>query len=78
VPPFASNEPAVEVTALQGESSGYAVLVNHGAKARRVTLTTPLAPRSVRRIEPDGPRALELGAGIDLEPWEGAVVEWRR
>jgi hypothetical protein len=79
-PEFRTDQPSVEVTALKGGARGYAILVNHSSLPRRVRVSSTLPLGSVRRITPEGPKALALegdGWSLELEPYEGAVVEWR-
>ena len=78
-PLFRADRPSVEVSALQGSSRGYAVVVNHSAQSGPVAIQSCLPIRSVRRITPESDRPLTLSGGewkMDLGPFEGAVVEW--
>jgi hypothetical protein len=79
-PDFRTDQPSVEVAALKGDERGYAFLVNHSSLPRRVRVRSTLRLGSVRRITPEGPKALVLegdGWSLELEAYEGAVVEWR-
>jgi len=79
-PPFKTDQPSVEVTALNANHSGYAVLVNHSAKPQKVTVTTTLPVRALSLITPEGPKALGLQGStwqMELAAYEGAVVQWR-
>ena len=79
-PDFRTDQPSVEVAALKGDERGYAFLVNHSSLPRRVRVSSTLPLGSVRRITPEGPKALALegdGWSLELEPYEGAVVECR-
>ena len=80
VPMFHSDQPSVEITTLRRTGSGYAVLVNHGAQAKEVTVTSVQPLHSLRRITPEGPQTLMLqGSGwkMEVEPFDGAIVEWK-
>jgi hypothetical protein len=77
--PFRTDNPSVEVTALRGAKSGYAVLVNHSAKKVKVRLTSTLPLHRLRRIGPEGPQALSLEGSeclVELDGYDGAVVAW--
>ena len=79
-PVFRSDQPSVEVSALNGDHRGYVVVVNHSAQAYNVTVLSTLPLRAVSRIAPEGPQSLKLdGAGwkMDIGPYEGAIVEWK-
>jgi len=70
----------VEVTALNAERSGYAVLVNHSAKTQTVTITTTLPVHALSQITAEGPKALNLKGAtwqMELEAYAGAVVQWK-
>lgn len=80
VPEFRTDQPSVEITTLKKAESGYAVLVNHSARTMEVAITSTRTLRSLRLIGPDGPRALvPEGSGwkMEIEPYDGAIVEWR-
>ncbi len=77
---FRSDAPSIEATALSGSDRGYVVLVNHGKQAKRVTVTTTLALRSLKRILPDGPTSVALEDkrfSLDLQPYEGTIIDYR-
>jgi hypothetical protein len=79
-PDFLTDHPSVEAVALKGPRSGYAVLVNHSAEAREVTVRSSLPLTSVRQIRPEGPKPLDLRDGswrMELEAYEGAIVAWQ-
>jgi hypothetical protein len=78
--PFRTDQPSVEVMALKGAKSGYAVLVNHSAKKLKVKLSSTLSLHSLKRIDPEGAKALSLegsGCQLEIEAFDGVVVEWR-
>jgi endo-1,4-beta-mannosidase len=77
---FHSDQPSVEVAALNGDHRGYAVLTNHSSQPSKVTVTTTLQVRTLNKITPDGPQPLQLQGStwkIDIGSYEGAVVEWK-
>jgi len=79
-PLFHTDQPDVEVAALQGDSRGYAVVVNHSSESHAVTISTTLALHGVTHITPEGPKPLSLeGASWKMEigAYEGAIVEWK-
>jgi beta-galactosidase len=79
-PEFRTDQPSVEVAALQGDHRGYAVVTNHGSQPYQVTVTTTRPVRAVRRITADGAQALSLQGStwkVDIAAYDGAVVEWQ-
>jgi hypothetical protein len=75
-----TNHPSVEATALRGASRGYAVLVNHSAERRTVTVAATLPIQGLRQIAPDGARSLALQGStwqVEIDPYDGIVAEWR-
>jgi hypothetical protein len=79
-PLFRTDQPSVEATSLRGVNRGYAVLVNHSAERRTVTVSTTLPIRELRQIAPDGVRELAArGSGwqVEIDAWDGVVAEWR-
>jgi len=79
-PPFRTDNPSVEVTALIGGKAGYGVLVNHSGKKLKVKLTSNLPIRVLRRICPEGAQPLKLeGSGclVEIDAFDGAIVEWK-
>jgi endo-1,4-beta-mannosidase len=80
-PAFRVDQPSVEVSALNGDHRGYAVLTNHSAQTYKLGVTTTLPIRRLTRILPEGPQALSLQGStwkIDIGPYEGIVVEWKQ
>ena len=78
-PVFRADDPAIEITALNGDHRGYVVVVNHAAQAKNVTITAS-GVRSASRFEPQGVTAIPMdGSGwkMQLGPYEGAIVEWK-
>jgi len=78
-PRFATNSPAVEVSALAGPKHGYAVLANHQPTACQVTVTASHALASATQITPTGKQPLALTGQtwqLNLPGYGGAVVEW--
>jgi endo-1,4-beta-mannosidase len=79
-PAFQSDQPSVEVTSLRGDHRGYAVVVNHSGKAYKITVSTSLPVKSVRRIGPENSQALAMEGSswkMDMGPYEAAIVEWK-
>ncbi len=74
-PLFSTGDPSVEVSALRGESRGYAVLVNHSREAREVTVTASMPLGGIQEV--GGARLAATGNQwtMRLEPLSGAVVE---
>jgi hypothetical protein len=81
VTPFRSSEPLVEVSSLAAVNHGYAVLVNHAATAKHVTITSAKPLRSVERLAADSHNTtVPLSQGswtVDLLPYEGAIFSWK-
>jgi len=79
-PAFRTDQPSVEVSALNGDHRGYAVLVNHSAQPQNVTVFTNSGARSISRIAPEGPKPVQTEGSrwkMELGPYEGAIVEWK-
>jgi hypothetical protein len=80
-PQFYTDQPSVEVLSLSGNSRGYAILTNHSDAKQVVTVTTPQPLRSVSRVTSEGKAEVELSKTkfkVDLNPYDGAVVEWNK
>jgi hypothetical protein len=80
-PLFRTDQPSVEVGALQGEGRGYAVLANHGGQNLSVSIDTVLPIRSAAQITNAGPRPVTLDGHrwkMTLGPYEGAIFEYRQ
>jgi hypothetical protein len=79
-PLFHTDQPSVEATALKAGQSGYVVVVNHGAEAHEVTVTSSAPIRSLRLITPQGPQAIQASGltwKMSLAAHDAAVVEWK-
>jgi endo-1,4-beta-mannosidase len=79
-PAFRSGQPSVEVRALNGNGRGYAVLANHTAQPQQVTVVSTVPVKSLRQITPTGLASIPLQGSswtMELEPYGGAVVEWK-
>lgn len=79
-PPFRTNQPAIEISALNGDRRGYVVLVNHSAQQQNVTVFANSFANSVTRIAPEGRKPVQMEGSnwkLDLGPYEGTVVEWK-
>ena len=80
-PQFRTDQAAVEAVVLRGASRGYLVLVNHSATSENVTLFTTLPLRSISRLGLDASEAVELGPSgskLRIEPYDGAILEWKQ
>ena len=80
-PAFRSDRPEVEVNALDGNHRGYLVLVNHSDKPQDVSILSAAPVRSYSLVTPEGGRALTpqgANARLRLEPFEGAILEWKQ
>jgi endo-1,4-beta-mannosidase len=79
-PMVRSDDPSVEVSALNAKDHGYLVVVNHSAQSRQVTIHTSLPVRTLSRVTADGKQAVvQQGAGwlLQLDPYDGAVLDWK-
>ena len=79
-PLFHTDLPSVEVTSLNGEGRGYAVVVNHRGNPSSVTVSSSLLIRSANRITADTPETLPVERSswkLNLQPFEGVIVEWK-
>jgi endo-1,4-beta-mannosidase len=75
-----SDDPSVEVSALNARDHGYLVVVNHSAQSRQVTIHTSLPVRTLSRVTADGKRAVaqqRAGWLLQLDPYDGAVLDWK-
>ena len=79
-PAFRTDQPPVEVSALNGDHRGYVVLVNHSAEPQKVTVFTTSGAHSVSRIAPEGVKPMRIEGSswkMELGSYEGAIVEWK-
>jgi beta-galactosidase len=79
-PVFSADQPAVEVSALNGDHRGYAVVVNHSAEVQTFTVSTTTPARTISVIAPEGSKRLQIQGSswkMDLGPFEGAIAEWK-
>jgi endo-1,4-beta-mannosidase len=79
-PLFRTDHPSVEATVLRGASRGYAILVNHSAERRTVTVATTLPIQGLRQIAPDAARSLALQGSswqVEIDPYDAVVAEWK-
>jgi endo-1,4-beta-mannosidase len=80
-PVFRADRPTIEVSTLNGDRRGYVVVVNHSDKVENVKISTTVPARAVTRVSPEGAKAITMegpGWRMDLEPYEGAIVEWKQ
>ena len=79
-PAFRTDQPSVEVSALNGDHRGYVVLVNHSAEPQKVTVFTTSGAHSVSRIAPEGVKPMQIEGSswkMELGSYEGVIVEWK-
>jgi hypothetical protein len=79
-PAFETDSASVEVSSLNDSEHGYVVLANHGGR-RQVLLSSSIPLKSVALVSGSGLRPLVAeaqGWRVDIEAYDGAVVEWRR
>lgn len=77
---FRTDQPSVELGALDGKDRGYVVLVNHSGQPQDVTVTATIPVHSVTVIAPDGTHPVSLNGlfwKVRVQPYDGAVVEWK-
>lgn len=75
-----TDDPSVEAAALNAKDHGYLVVVNHAAQSKQVSIHMSLLGRALSRVTPDGNRALshqQAGWLLQLDPYDGAVLEWK-
>ena len=80
-PWFQTDQAAVEISVLRGESRGYLVLVNHSARVENCSVFATPSLRMLSRIGPDSAERIPLGkAGwkIEIGPYDGAILEWKQ
>lgn len=79
-PLFCTDQPSVEATALKTGKSGYVVLVNHGAEAHAVAVTSSAPVHSLHLITAQGPQAISASGvtwKMNLAAHDAAVLEWK-
>jgi endo-1,4-beta-mannosidase len=75
-----SDDPSVEVAALNAKDHGYLVVVNHSPRSKSVSINTSLPVRAMSRIQADGTGAVQHGQSgweIQLDPYDGALLAWK-
>jgi hypothetical protein len=75
-----TDQPSVEAAALNAKDHGYFVLVNHSPEPKHVSLDSSLPISSMDQVEADGRHRIShqsSGWEIDLQPYDGAVLEWK-
>lgn len=80
-PLFCTDIPGVEIAGLVGEGRGYAVLASHQPEKYRVTVSARERLEWAQVIKPDGKLPLALKDNrwqMELPPYGGAVVEWKK
>jgi hypothetical protein len=79
-PTFRTDQPSVEISALNGDRRGYVVIVNHSPQQQNVTVSANSIANSVTRIAPEGRKPVQVEGSnwkIDLAPYEGTIIEWK-
>jgi endo-1,4-beta-mannosidase len=79
-PAFRTDQPSVEISALNGDRRGYVVLINHSPQQQNVTVSATSSANSVTRIAPEGRKSVQVEGSnwkIDLAPYEGTIIEWK-
>ncbi|HEY3625580.1 MAG TPA: beta-galactosidase [Terracidiphilus sp.] len=75
-----TGEPSVEASALVGSDHHYAVLVNHSAKAVKMTVTANGPVHAVKMITPEGPRDIPFSGSawpMNMDAYGTVVLEWK-
>ncbi|PYV55101.1 MAG: hypothetical protein DMG98_16440 [Acidobacteria bacterium] len=77
-PAFSTDQPDIEIEALNGNHRGYLVLVNHSAEPRDTALSNTVKMRELSRISPEGTESLQLpNLQIKMQPYETTILEWK-
>jgi hypothetical protein len=75
-----TDDPSVEVSALNAKDHGYLVVVNHTAQSKQVIIRTSLPVRALSRVLADGILTVtpqQAGWSLQLDPYDGAVLNWK-
>lgn len=75
-----TDDPSVEVSALNAKDHGYLVVVNHTAQSKQVLIHTTLPVQSLSRVTAEGSEAVrrqQSGWTLQLDPYDGAVLKWK-
>jgi hypothetical protein len=75
-----TDDPSVEVSALNAKDHGYLVVVNHTAQSKQVIIHTSLPVRALSRLLADGILTVtpqQAGWSLQLDPYDGAVLNWK-
>lgn len=78
-PEVSTDQPLVEVSALDAPVGGFFLLTNRSPQALKMMVTTTLPVKKLARITTDGSQPLRReGSGwrLSLKPHEDAVLEW--
>ena len=79
-PLFSSDNPVVEVAAINGVDHGYCILVNHNQKLQSVLITTSIKFDSAVLITSDGKHTIHLNQNsweIEIPAYDGVIIEWK-
>jgi Cellulase (glycosyl hydrolase family 5) len=79
-PPFYSDQPSVEVCALNAGTRGYVVVTNHGPAPQSVTIRASAPLHSVTKITAQGASPIGISNGTfktDMGSYEGQIFEWK-
>jgi hypothetical protein len=80
-PAFRVDNPAVELSVLDGAARGYAVLVNHSFETQKVTVRSGAPLHSVSQVAPDGLKSIPMDGSswqLEIAPFDAVIVEWKR
>jgi hypothetical protein len=75
-----TDDPSVEVSALNAKDHGYLVVVNHTAQSKQVLIRTSLPVRALSRLLADGKHTVtqqQSGWSLQIDPYDGAVLDWK-
>jgi hypothetical protein len=79
-PMFSTDTPGVEIAGLAAGKRGYAVLANHQAGQKQVSVATNLPVKEVYQVTGQNRKPLllqERSWQMELPAYDGAIVEWK-
>jgi hypothetical protein len=79
-PAFRTDDPAIEISALDGDHRGYLVVVNHSAESKTVTVSAAAPLHAVSRIASQGSTQVSLQGSafkLQLDAYDGTILEWK-
>ncbi|HVO60975.1 MAG TPA: hypothetical protein VMT53_08560, partial [Terriglobales bacterium] len=77
---FQTDDPAIEISALNGDHRGYLVVVNHSAEGKNVMISAAAPVHTISRIAPEGVTPVSLQGfafKLQLGPYDGTILEWK-